>query len=210
MTTPSSPIDSPCSLSAPIFPFTAPSTTTTLPTAPTPHQPPINDALTRDFPQLAGLSQEDLTMLLEDEATFDAYFNTMPQALELHQAYQQRLKSNIALAEKNESMRPALESLRLETSNLFTQAQDLKTRWSLLEAAQADAFKRFSPATQLSRLRSATTLQESLSEQLANAFHDGNGDDESFARQYREVRKVFHRRALALDKWEKGKVVWRT
>lgn len=37
-------------------------------------------------------------MLLEDEATFDAYFHTMPQALELQQAYEQRLKSNIALA----------------------------------------------------------------------------------------------------------------
>lgn len=42
--------------------------------------------------------QEDLTTLLEDEATFDAYFHTMPQALELQQAYEQRLKSNIALA----------------------------------------------------------------------------------------------------------------
>lgn len=37
-------------------------------------------------------------MLLEDEPCFDAYFNTMPQALELHQAYEQRLKSNIAIA----------------------------------------------------------------------------------------------------------------
>lgn len=37
-------------------------------------------------------------MLLEDEVCFDAYFNTTPQALELHQAYEQRLKSNIAIA----------------------------------------------------------------------------------------------------------------
>ena len=42
--------------------------------------------------------QEDMTMLLEDDACFDAYFNTMPQALELHQACEQRLKSNIAIA----------------------------------------------------------------------------------------------------------------
>lgn len=139
-------------------------------------------------------------------------------------------------------MRPDLEALRSTTAQLFNEANDLKARWAMLEAAQAEAFKvscgpgsvaglspsrcphasgflltellslpqRFHPNTQLSRLNAATSAQEYLSEQLVNAFLDGGGDDESFAKQYKEIRKVYHRRAVSLDKWGKGKVVWRT
>lgn len=28
-------------------------------------------------------------------------------------------------------------------------------------------------------------------------------------RQYKDIRKVYHRRAVNLEKWEAGKVVWR-
>jgi len=34
--------------------------------------------------------------------------------------------------------------------------------------------------------------------------------EEDFARQFKEVRRVYHRRQACLDKWEKGSVVWRT
>lgn len=97
--------------------------------------------------------------LLEDEAFFDAYFHTMPQALELHQTHETRLRANIAIAgsfrafdssceatltqvqraEKNEAMRPALEALRTETATLFNEANELKQRWALLAEAQAGA-----------------------------------------------------------------------
>lgn len=38
-------------------------------------------------------------------------------------------------------MRPDLEALRSTTAQLFNEANDLKARWVMLEAAQADAFK---------------------------------------------------------------------
>lgn len=38
-------------------------------------------------------------------------------------------------------MRPALEALRTETAKLFHEANELKTRWVLLEEAQAEGFK---------------------------------------------------------------------
>ncbi|KAK4047394.1 hypothetical protein OIV83_005441 [Microbotryomycetes sp. JL201] len=172
---------------------------------------PIHDALSLDFPQLQHLTQEELQLLLEDEAMFDAVFNTLPQALELHQAYERRLQQNIAIANKNDSMRPGLEALRAETAALFNEANELKQRWTYIDEAQKEAFKKFLPANQMSRLSVATSNQEHLSDQLVNAFLDGStGDDESFARQYREIRKVFHRRAISLDKWSQGKVVWRT
>jgi hypothetical protein len=34
--------------------------------------------------------------------------------------------------------------------------------------------------------------------------------DEQFVKQYKEVRKVYHKRSMGLRKWEEGKVVWET
>ncbi|BGP17770.1 hypothetical protein JCM10213v2_005812 [Rhodosporidiobolus nylandii] len=155
--------------------------------------PPINDALARDFPEVAQLPREDLQLLLEDPAYLDAYFNTMPQALQLHQEVEAKMRENIELAEKSEAMKPDLERLREDTARLFNEANELK---------------RFSQPAQLARCRAATTQQERLSDSLVASFLSGEGDDESFVKQYRDVRKVFHKREVGLRKWEEGKVVW--
>ncbi|KAM0753719.1 hypothetical protein T439DRAFT_322610 [Meredithblackwellia eburnea MCA 4105] len=176
---------------------------------PTQHIEPINDNLARDFPDVANLSREDMTALLEDEAYFDAFFNCLPQSLAQHQSLEQRIKSNLAIAQKNEGLRPQLEALRTATGNLYNEVTELKARWAHLEAAQAEVHRKFNPQTQMNRLRSATTAQEHLSESLANSFQNGDIDDETFARQYKDIRKVYHRRAVNLEKWEAGSVVWR-
>ncbi|GAA5941142.1 hypothetical protein JCM10213_001728 [Rhodosporidiobolus nylandii] len=170
--------------------------------------PPINDALARDFPEVAQLPREDLQLLLEDPAYLDAYFNTMPQALQLHQEVEAKMRENIELAEKSEAMKPDLERLREDTARLFNEANELKVRWAYLDEAQREAYKRFSQPAQLARCRAATTQQERLSDSLVASFLSGEGDDESFVKQYRDVRKVFHKREVGLRKWEEGKVVW--
>lgn len=68
--------------------------------------------------------------------------------------------------------------------------------------------QRFSQPAQQARYRAATTQQEHLSDSLVAAFLAGEGDDESFVKQYREVRKVYHKREIGLRKWDEGKVVW--
>ena len=70
--------------------------------------------------------------------------------------------------------------------------------------------QRFTPSAQLARLRAATSNQDHLSEQLVASFIEGGMSEEDFARQFKEVRRVYHRRQVCLDKWEKGSVVWRT
>jgi len=170
----------------------------------------VYDALARDFPEVSTLSKEDMLALLEDDSYFDAYFQTIPEALAFHQALERRLQAIVALAEKNDRLRPQLEDLRHRAASLFTESNDLKNRWSYLESAQVETSKRFTPAQQLNRLRAATSGQESLSESLASSFLDGTMDEDDFVRQYREVRKVFHRRQIMKEKFEEGKIVWRT
>lgn len=76
------------------------------------------------------------------------------------------------------------------------------------------------------RLRHATTAQDELSETLASAFiasspgHDAAGvpnasgmpngrDVEEFVRDFKELRKVYHKRMMWADRWTSGQVAWR-
>ncbi|GAA5916932.1 hypothetical protein JCM8208_004034 [Rhodotorula glutinis] len=173
-------------------------------------EPHINDQLARDFPDAAALPREDMQLLLEDPAYFDAYFNTMPQALAYHDAVQNKMRDNLELAQKSEAIKPDLERLREDTARLFNEANDLKQRWAYLDEAQRAAYRRFSQQAQQARYRAATTQQEHLSDSLVAAFlaGDNDGDDESFVKQYREVRKLYHKRQVGLNKWDEGNVVW--
>ena len=79
--------------------------------------------------------------------------------------------------------------------------------------------QRFDPQFLLLRLRHATTAQDDASEALASSFvqsspsrASGNGNDASdvdeFVREFRELRKVYHKRMMWGDKWASGQVSW--
>ena len=62
---------------------------------------------------------------------------------------------------------------------------------------------------QLSRLHAATSDQERISDAVAQSFLDGTLDDEdAFVRQYRELRRVWHQRALRSEAWSASRVRW--
>jgi hypothetical protein len=93
---------------------------------------PIQDALSRDFPEVASLSsvlhppfldsscdyrsllslvlshrREDMQLLLEDPDYFEAFFHTrIPQAVELDQAVSHQIEQNLELARTYLSLSP--------------------------------------------------------------------------------------------------------
>ncbi|GAA5969315.1 hypothetical protein JCM3765_001881, partial [Sporobolomyces pararoseus] len=103
---------------------------------------PIQDALSRDFPQVASLSREDMQLLLEDSDYFDAYFHTkLPQVLQLDQAVELQIQQNLNLAQKSQELKPLLEELRLETKKLFNEAKELQQRSQFLSQAQRETYR---------------------------------------------------------------------
>jgi hypothetical protein len=56
--------------------------------------------------------------------------------------------------------------------------------------------QRFRPETLQSKLRSAASESEELSESVAQSFLEGKLDQEGFIRQYRDLRKVYHLRTM--------------
>ena len=68
------------------------------------------------------------------------------------------------------------------------------------------------------RLRHATTNQDDASEARAAEFiqsssssgpAEANGKDvDDFVREFRELRKIYHKRVMWGDRWSAGKVEW--
>ena len=67
------------------------------------------------------------------------------------------------------------------------------------------------------RLRHATTAQDEASEKVASEFVKGSFSDgpasgkevDDFVKDFREMRRVYHKRAIFGDRWAKGDVGWR-
>lgn len=63
--------------------------------------------------------------------------------------------------------------------------------------------QRFSSSTVLTRLKASVYESDELSESVAQSFLDGNLDNDSFVKQFREFRKVYHLRASKLERAQK-------
>lgn len=198
-----------------------------------PHtQPSLNTQLTHDFPELARLSREDLEDMLADPEYFQAILHTLPRARALMDEESAMSVEVEGLAQANTAQQDSLYQLRAKTQESFDQAKALEARWKELEKEQRDVYQRFTPQFLLMRLRHATTAQDDLSETLANAFVSSSAstsisaepsggvgtpvggtlagkDIDDFVREYRELRKVYHKRMVWGDKWTIGDVEWR-
>lgn len=56
--------------------------------------------------------------------------------------------------------------------------------------------QRFKPETLQSKLRSAVAESDELSESVAQSFLEGKLDQDSFIRQFQDLRKVYHLREM--------------
>ncbi|KAG6916441.1 hypothetical protein DXG01_006769 [Tephrocybe rancida] len=126
----------------------------------------------------------------------------------------------IQCADNNVRLQESLYQLRSETQEAFNEAKNLESRWKELEREQKEVYQRFTPQFLLMRLKHSTTAQDDASEALASSFiHQqlqpgtstptgGAGVDE-FVKEFKELRKVYHKRAMWGERWTDGKIAWR-
>ncbi|KAG8901996.1 hypothetical protein FRB99_004980 [Tulasnella sp. 403] len=194
--------------------------------------------LLQEFPELSNLTRDDLGDLLSDPLYFQAIFFSLNRVKDLQKAQAELGSANENLAKRNLALQEELFRLRAETQAAFDEAKALRVRWKEVEREQKDAYSRLSPSFLLMRLRHAATAQDDLSENLASAFvlsqpdvpsgseasgvsmpqasgvpwssGDGGGADvDRFVREFRQMRKVYHKRVIWADRWASGKVAWR-
>lgn len=117
-------------------------------------------------------------------------------------------------------MQDSLYKLRSETQEAFDDAKSLDARWKELEKEQREVYQRFTPQFLLMRLRHATIAQDDLSEARASEFVQASSAEPSvtganskeiddFVREFKELRKVYHKRVMWGERWTVGEVAWR-
>ncbi|KAJ6477337.1 hypothetical protein C8R47DRAFT_646575 [Mycena vitilis] len=186
--------------------------------------------LLNDFPELADLSREDLEDLLNDPVYFQAIFHSLDRVKAMYQSQAELGMANESIAKHNLALQEPLYKLRAETQAAFDDAKNLEARWKDVEREQREVYQRFSPQFLLMRLKHSKTAQDDASEALASAFvqqsstsasnygggsgtgtpNGGAGKEvDDFVREFKDLRKIYHKRVMWEDRWSSGLVNWR-
>ncbi|KAI0297730.1 hypothetical protein BC826DRAFT_907496 [Russula brevipes] len=180
----------------------------------------IQTALTTEFPELSNLTREDLEDILADPAYFEAIFHALPKVKELYKGQAELGLANESIANQSLALQDDLYKLRSESKDAFDKAKTLEARWAELQREQKEVYQRFTPQFLLMRLRHATTAQDDLSETLASTFVRSTSSEpaatpatgkevDDFVKEFRELRKTYHKRVMWGDRWTAGQVAWR-
>ncbi|KAL1918638.1 uncharacterized protein VTP21DRAFT_2660 [Calcarisporiella thermophila] len=145
-------------------------------------------------------SPEELRVLLENEAAFDEFFQELEPVKNALVFQQEMTNGNESLAKKNLSRKPELEELQRKLDEKHQTYMDLRNQFNEHIRMQADALQRFSSDTLITRLKAAALESDELSESVAKSFLDGNLEHDVFIREFRELRKVYHLRALRAER----------
>ncbi|KAK7048453.1 vacuolar protein-sorting-associated protein 37 1 [Favolaschia claudopus] len=181
--------------------------------------------LLNDFPELADLSREDLEDLLNDPVYFQAIFHSLSRVKAMYESQAELGMANESIASKhNLELQEPLYRLRAETQEAFDDAKNLEARWKDVERTQREVYQRFSPQFLLMRLKHSKTAQDDASEALASAFIRQSSDTgaggtpngsttgkeiDDFVREFKDMRKIYHKRVIWEDRWSSGLVNWR-
>ena len=137
------------------------------------------------------------------------------------------------MPENNLALQESLYKLRSDTKDAFDEAKRLEARWKEIEREQRELYQvrsggrrtrgagrltvhqRHDPQFLLMRLKHATTAQDDLSEALASSFIKSASDATSnvkdvddFVKEFKESRKIYHKRVIWGDRWGAGRVEW--
>lgn len=95
----------------------------------------------QEFPELSGLSRDDLEDLLNDHGYFQSIFHSLSPVKQLYQSQAELSTANEAIARSNLSLQDRLYQLRSETKDAFDEAKALEGRWRTLEREQKELYQ---------------------------------------------------------------------
>ncbi|KAJ7644200.1 hypothetical protein FB45DRAFT_290922 [Roridomyces roridus] len=179
--------------------------------------------LFHDFPELSHFSREDLEDLLNDHVYFQAVFHSLPRVKAMYESQAELGMANESIARHNLALQEPLYNLRAETKQAFDDAKNLEARWREVDKEQREVYQRFNAQFLLMRLKHSKTEQDDASEALASDFvqqsptsggsgtpNGGMGREiDEFVKEYKNMRKTYHKRVIWEDRWSTGLVNWR-
>lgn len=159
------------------------------------------------FPELEGLTREELDELYDNELAFMAFCNklsfvkdqVLPKATG-------KLEENASTARSNLEQEERLKALYKETNELRDKVRDRVRRFKELEKQQNEICAPPDLRNVMRALAKAKRQTFDESERIAEDFLEEGGDIEDFCKQFVERRKVHHLQAAKLEMLQKGDV----
>ncbi|KAF9157593.1 hypothetical protein DFQ26_008576 [Actinomortierella ambigua] len=143
-----------------------------------------------------GLTQDQVTELLESPIAFEHFVNNLKMVAESRILKREWWAGNDNVARRTLAMEAELRDLHARTTTGYEEAVRLQQQLEEKLRQQQDALWRFKPENMHSRLRTAMAESEELSDSVQLSYLEDRLDTDSFIRQYRELRKVYHMRGM--------------
>ncbi|KAG2177935.1 hypothetical protein INT43_003182 [Umbelopsis isabellina] len=151
-------------------------------------------------------TNEELEELLSNDAAFEMFFQQLERVQQLKTVQEELRSGNEALAKRNLGVKDDLVKLQEEVSALDAEWKEHWQRYQESDQQQQAAFNRFSTANIIARLRAAAMECDDLSESVAQSFLDGSLDHDTFVKQFRDLRKVYHLRASKVERGQRNDI----
>ncbi|KAI9320333.1 hypothetical protein DFJ73DRAFT_923903 [Zopfochytrium polystomum] len=162
--------------------------------------PPQQSGYSSDPYGLDKLSLEELEEIMNDERAFEQLLLSQPHVQEPRRRRQELISSNEQIARQNLAYETQIEAARASLKEQQALQAEQRRQYDANTRTYQDELLRFAPDYLISRIRAGATESDELSESIAQSFLDGKTSVEDFQKSYRETRKVYHQRALRLER----------
>ncbi|KAJ3406745.1 Vacuolar protein sorting-associated protein 37C [Chytridiales sp. JEL 0842] len=157
---------------------------------------------------LENKTLEELEELLTDDRAFEQLLFQLPSIQSLTKTKSEYISFNASQAQSNLAHQTTLTNLRTSMREHQDTFKRLKNEYEDALRQHQEASVKFEPAYLLSRLRSGVGEAEEVSESISTEFLEGKVGVEDFIKNFRETRKVYHLRAIKLEKAERDPKVF--
>ncbi|KFH65712.1 hypothetical protein MVEG_07816 [Podila verticillata NRRL 6337] len=142
------------------------------------------------------MSAEQLDELLDSPIAFQHFIDHLEVVVNSRTLKNEWWLGNDNVSRRNLALEAELLELQKSTAEGHKEAIRLQKIVEEKLQQQQDALWRFKPETLQSKLRSAVAESDELSESVAQSFLEGKLDQDSFIRQFQDLRKVYHLREM--------------
>ncbi|KAG0308606.1 hypothetical protein BGZ98_007460 [Dissophora globulifera] len=155
-----------------------------------------NTIMASEVQIIMDLTAEQIEEYLESPIAFDHFFDHLKVVVDSRTHKREWWDGNENVSRRNLQLEAEMAELQKSTKEDHQVAMQLQKSLEEKLQEQQDSLWRFKPDTLQSKLRSAAAESEELSESVAQSFLEGKLDQDSFIRQYRDLRKVYHLREM--------------
>ncbi|KAJ3323089.1 hypothetical protein HDU76_013727 [Blyttiomyces sp. JEL0837] len=153
-----------------------------------------------DMMGLENKTLEELEEMMNDERAFEDHLFNLPGVKEHMKSKREFIAGNEQLARNNLGTEEQLEGMKGSIREKQQEFNKVRNEYEELVRSYQDETLRFAPDYLISRLRDGATESEELSESIAQSFLEGKVNVEDFLKNFRETRKVYHQRAMKLER----------